>query len=363
MSPPHAPRPQPDFDVRLLDYDLPDRLIAQTPAERRENARLLVVDRRADDFRHARVSDLPDQLRPGDLLVLNDTRVLPARFFLRRHSGGRVEGLFLEECEPGRWTVMLRNAQRCSPGEVLHFDIDTEAPWRVTLAGREDAGRWLVAVDPAADANTVLGAVGSAPLPPYIRRSPAESDATRAADLDRYQTVYARRPGAVAAPTAGLHLSEALLARLASRGVERTFVTLHVGAGTFKPIETDHLSDHRMHVERFDLPVAAAEAIAACRRRGGRVVAVGTTAVRVLEHCAAPDGAVAPGSGTTDIFLYPPYAPRVVEALLTNFHLPRSTLLALIMAFAGVERTQQAYARAIESDYRFYSFGDAMLIL
>ncbi|RJP33377.1 MAG: tRNA preQ1(34) S-adenosylmethionine ribosyltransferase-isomerase QueA [Phycisphaerales bacterium] len=353
----------PGFDVRLLDYDLPERLIAQTPAERREDARMMVVDRAREALHHARVRDLPSHLTAGDLLVLNDTRVLPARLCLRRATGGRVEGLFIEEQEPGRWTVMLRSAKRCKAGEVLEFVAPERVPWHIVLASKANGGLWEVRLSPATEAQTVLLRVGAAPLPPYIRRPMAGDESTRRADIERYQTVYARAAGAVAAPTAGLHLTEALLAQLGERGVQTAFVTLHVGLGTFKPIETGLLADHRTHAERFELPGETAAAIDACRSRGGRVVAVGTTTVRVLEHCAQADGTVRPQSGATDVFIYPPYTPRVVNALLTNFHLPRSTLLALVMAFAGIELTRRAYASAVESDYRFYSYGDAMLLL
>lgn len=352
------------FPIEELDYALPAELIAQTPPARREEARLLVVDRAADTIRDRVIVDLPDLLRPGDLLVLNDTKVLPAKFTARRKTGGAVPGLFVEEESPGRWRVLLEGSKRLRTGDILAIDSPVGSGASMELLTRHDGGDWFVHVSAAGTAEEILNQVGQTPLPPYIRRGTHDGNADQI-DRGRYQTVYAQRPGAVAAPTAGLHFTEPLLDRLRAVGVDVACVTLHVGLGTFKPIIADDLSKHVMHAERYDLPTATAEAVNACRGRGGRVVAVGTTSVRVLESSAAlcDSRMIHPGGGSTALLIYPPYEFRVVDVLLTNFHLPKSTLLALVMAFAGVERTRRVYAHAIEQRYRFFSFGDAMLIL
>lgn len=367
------------FSIADLDYDLPPERIAQQPAPERDAARLLVLDRASESLLDLGIRDLPDLLRPTDLLVLNDTKVLPARFHTRRRSGGVVSGLFVREESLGVWHVLLEGSRRLKHEESLRVECGRECAVELCITERLGDGLWRVTVEgdcggqpaagvPAAD---VLARIGETPLPPYIRR-PATDPVTcdRSAtgdgvDRDRYQTVYARQAGAVAAPTAGLHFTEALLERLRGRGVETSWITLHVGPGTFKPISADDLGQHAMHSEWYQLPAATAAAIAACRARRGRVVAVGTTSVRVLETCA--EALVQPEpkeqSGETDIFIYPPYRFRAVDGLLTNFHLPRSTLLALVMAFAGTARIREAYAHAMEEGYRFYSYGDAMLIL
>ena len=351
------------FPIEELEYVLPAELIAQAPPARREDARLLVVDRAADTIRDRCIVDLPDLLRPGDLLVLNDTKVLPAKFTARRNTGGAVPGLFVEEESPGRWRVLLERSKRLRTGDILAIDSAGDPPVSMELLTRHDGGDWFVHVSAAGTVEEILNHVGQTPLPPYIRRGTHDWNSDQL-DRDRYQTVYAQRLGAVAAPTAGLHFTEPLLARLRDRGIITAFVTLHVGLGTFKPIVVDDLSLHMMHTERYDLPTATAEAVNACRGRGGRVVAVGTTTVRVLESSAAlcDSRTIHTGDGSTTLLIYPPYEFRVVDVLLTNFHLPKSTLLALVMAFAGVEHTRRAYAHAIEQRYRFFSFGDAMLI-
>lgn len=355
-----------------FDYDLPDERVAQAPAARREGARLLVVRRGAPDApaEHGRVHDLVERLAPGDLIVVNDTRVRRARIVARRATGGRVECLLVERIEEERersvWRALCKPAAKLKPGEVLEADGA-----RVVARERErrpDGGVdlfWrveLLEADGAVptDDEALVERVGRVPLPPYVRRDAGEDDARR------YQTVYARRPGAVAAPTAGLHLSDELLAALAERGVERTSVTLHVGPGTFRPVEVEDPRDHPMHAERYEVTADARAAIERCRARGGRVVAVGTTVVRTLCAARDPDGLPAVGRGSTDLFLYPgsPDARRLdaVDALLTNFHLPRSTLLMLVAALLGTERTLALYREAVTREYRFYSFGDAMLL-
>ncbi len=337
----------------VLDYELPPELIAQEPCPERDRARLMVLRRSDATIRHHVFADLPELLNPGDLLVLNDTRVLPARLLGRRErTGGKWEGLFLRDHADGSWELMCQTRGYPDVGEVVAVE---PGPLRLTLVGRTPERHWLMRPDRDGPPQGLLGRHGLVPLPPYIRKGRAEEG-----DRERYQTVYARRAGAVAAPTAGLHFTPRLFERLSERGVGRAFVTLHVGAGTFQPIQVEDVTRHRMHVEWGEVPEATAEAIRACRARGGRVVAIGTTTVRVLETAAA--GELRPWAGETDLFIYPPYRFRVVDALVTNFHLPRSTLLLLVGAFAGVDLLRAAYRTAVEQRYRFYSYGDAMLI-
>jgi S-adenosylmethionine:tRNA ribosyltransferase-isomerase len=353
------------FDIADLDYCLPAELIAQQPPPSREDARLLVVNRATSSLSDAQIVDLPDLLSAGDLLILNDTKVLPARVFARRMTGGVVAGLFVREEAPGRWEVMLQGSRRLRVGERLCVAAITGGPIELELIESLGEGHWVVEVDSPGPAEEVLARIGRAPLPPYIRRD-SSADPRDLEDRERYQTVFAQRPGAIAAPTAGLHLTRPLLDAIRTRGIETAFVTLHVGAGTFKPISADRLDDHIMHSECYDLPQCTADAVRACRDRGGRVIAVGTTSVRVLESAAVGPGAdrtVEPRAGVTDLFIFPPYQLQVVDAMLTNFHLPRSTLLALVMAMGGIDYTRRAYEHAVRERYRFYSYGDAMLIL
>ena len=340
------------FDAHQLDYELPAGHIAQAPLAEREAARLLCVPRGGGALRHLRVRDLPELLAPS-LLVLNDTRVIPARLLGHKPSGGQVELLLVERTSPPgvieRWTVLgrgLRVGLHVSFGDAaLHARViaQHERVFEVELGAVEGVG-------------AAVARIGRVPLPPYITRDPSESD------HDRYQTVYAAHDGAVAAPTAGLHMSEALLSALRARGHEVAFVTLHVGPGTFAPLRSDDLCAHAMHPERYDVPEATALAVLRAREQGRQVLAVGTTVVRTLEAAADASGALQAGAGSTSLFLYPPYRFRVVDALMTNFHLPRSTLLALVMAFGGIEPVRHAYRTAVDAGYRFYSYGDAMLL-
>jgi len=334
------------------DFELPREQIAQHPLPRRDASKLLCLSRGTGDVRHDTVRNLPDLLRAGDLLVVNATRVVPARLHGRRETGGRVEALLLgpEPGDPGRFRARIKISGRLRPGIKFCFGSDVEAE----VAQVADDGEVVLLFGPGADPY----AAGHPPLPPYIARPGAPT----AEDHERYQTVFARVPGAVAAPTAGLHLSEALLERLDAAGVERAEIVLHVGLGTFQPLRETDLASGRLHPERFELPPPAAEAIARTRQRGGRVVAVGTTTTRVLETQASGDGRVSAGSGTTRLFLKPGDPFRVVDALLTNFHLPRSSLLLLVAAFAGREPVLSAYREAVAANYRFYSYGDAMLV-
>ena len=344
--------------VRDFHFDLPEDRIAGRPAEPRDAARLFVHDRAADRTWHRHVRDLPEFLAPGDLLVLNDTRVLPHRLIGRRRSGGRVELLILER-HGAEARGYVKPARKIRVGEPIVLEGG-----RVLADPREALGdglfQWSLSAPHDASVDVAVEAVGRAPLPPYIRRSDEEDPRV---DRHRYQTIYAKRPGAVAAPTAGLHFTPALLDALAARGVERTFVTLHVGEGTFAPIRVDDVERHDMHSEVYELPESAATAVERTRRAGHRVVAVGTTSARVLESRVTDQRLVTPGAGETRLFLFPGRPLRVVDALLTNFHLPESTLLMLVAAFAGRERILRLYREAIELGYRFYSYGDAMLLL
>ncbi len=352
------------FRLADLDYDLPQTLIAQAPAERRDSSRLLIVDRPSGTLRDASFSDLPESLRSGDTLVINDTRVVPAKITARRGTGARIGGLFVREWQIGRWELLLQGRGRLRQGETLAL-VDPASDERVAsleLTESRGEGHWLATVEPAVTAEALLTRVGRTPLPPYIRRD-AIGDPRDAQDRQRYQTVYARQAGAVAAPTAGLHFTEPMLHALGHAGLSVVRTTLHVGLGTFAPIKVDRLETHEMHREWYDLSPDAAAVINRGRRAGHRIIAVGTTSVRVLETCANSDGTVAAGSGWTDLFCYPPYRFKAVDVLLTNFHLPRSTLLALIMAFAGIGLTRHAYRHAVDRGYRFFSYGDAMLIV
>lgn len=338
----------------FFDYGLPAELIAQEPPPERDQARLLVARRADTSLAHRKIADLPDLLEPGDLLVVNNTRVVPARLLGRRErTGGKWEGLFLRELPDGSWELLCQTRGWLQEGETIQIE---PGPLQLELIGRSE-GHWLVRPRPVGSAVELLQRFGQVPLPPYIRKGREQ-----AGDRERYQTVYAAAPGAVAAPTAGLHFTPALLERLAQRGVETAFVTLHVGLGTFQPVQVADYRQHPMHAEWGELPPATVEAIDACRARGRRVVAVGTTTVRVLETVAAT-GALRPWSGETRLYIHPPYEFKVIDALLTNFHLPRSTLLLLVGALAGSDFLRRAYNTAIEQRYRFYSYGDAMLIV
>lgn len=330
-----------------LDYELPEGRIAQRPCEARDGARMLVLER--GGIAHSTILELPERMRPA-LFVVNDTRVLPARLFGRKASGGKVELLLLERTGPSgtreRWTALGRASKPIREGADLDLGI-----LRAKVLERHE-GHLVIELEGDAPIEELLERAGHVPLPPYIRR-PDE-----ALDRERYQTVFAAAPGAVAAPTAGLHFSRALVAAMEERGHRFARVTLHVGAGTFRPVTAPRLEDHRMHSERYAVPDSTVSAIASAKREGRPVVAVGTTVVRTLES-----GELVAGEGRTDLFVLPGFEFRVIDALLTNFHLPRSTLLALVMAFAGVEHVRAAYAEAVRAGYRFFSYGDAMLIV
>jgi S-adenosylmethionine:tRNA ribosyltransferase-isomerase len=331
-------------------YSLPAELIAQFPASPRTASRLLHLDGASGALRDLRFTDLPSLLRAGDLLVFNDTRVIPARVHGRKDSGGRVEVLIERIRDARRVLAQVRASKPPKPGQKLALEGDVTAE----VLGREGEF-YELAFDGETPVAETLERIGHVPLPPYIAR-PDETT-----DRERYQTVYARHRGAVAAPTAGLHFDAAMLAALEAQGVQRAFVTLHVGAGTFQPVRVDDIREHRMHAEFLSAPQATCDKIKAAKQEGRRVVAVGTTVVRALET-AARDGTIAPYEGETDIFIYPGYRFRVVDALLTNFHLPESTLLMLVCAFGGTVSVLGAYRHAVKEKYRFYSYGDAMFV-
>lgn len=347
-------------ELKIIDYQLPRELIAQQPLPVRSSARLLVIDREREEIRHASIMDLPELLRAGDLLVANDSRVLPARLMGRRVStGGRWEGLFLSvEDSTGLWCLLAHSRGRLEIGErVVLIDRSGVDAYEIELIAKKDGGIWQARAITTLPATEVLVQVGRVPLPGYIRRGIAD-----AADHDRYQTIFAQHDGSAAAPTAGLHFTPELIDSLLIRGITTARVTLHVGVDTFRPISVERIEDHPMHCEWGDCPEKTAMAVRHCRSSGGRVVAIGTTAVRVLET-AAISGEIEPWKGTTRLFIRPGFQFRSVDCLLTNFHLPRTTLLLLVSALAGSDLLKRAYQEAIMKEYRFLSYGDAMLVL
>lgn len=344
-----------------FEYNLPPGLIAQEPPARRTDARMMVLHRAEGRWEHRRVSELPDFLRADDLLVMNDTKVIPARLFgIKETSGGRVELLLVEEIAPNDWISLCRTATRPKPMMVFRLASGKIRGQVLTL---EPGGRIRIRLQAPRPVREILEEEGLPPLPPYIKRPDAVTPDTPR-DRERYQTVYARVPGAIAAPTAGLHFTPELLAEIDRRGVTRAMVTLHVGPGTFKPVKTDTIEAHTMESERYDLSAETAEAVSQAKAARGRVIAVGSTSVRTLETVAAEhDGSIVAASGRSSIFIHPPYTFRVVDAMLTNFHLPKSTLIMMVSALAGREFILAAYADAIREQYRFYSYGDCMLIV
>jgi len=347
-----------------FDYELPEELIAQHPAERRDASRMLVVERASGTWRDGLFSELPSELRAGDCLVVNNTRVFPARLVGRRvPSGGRVELLLVRELGergPGVWEALARPARRLEAGARVEFGGGRLAAEVVAVSPSAD-GRRALRFEPAEDFDALLEELGEMPLPPYIRRG-GRGDAVRAEDRVRYQTIFAAPRGAIAAPTAGLHFTTHVAEQLRARGVSIVELTLHVGYGTFAPVRVEDLSEHRVEPERFELGEEAADSINRARGAGGRVVAVGTTSVRALESVADGGGRVRAGGGETGLTITPGREFRATDALITNFHLPRSSLLVLVAAFAGRELVLAAYRHAVRARYRFYSYGDCMLI-
>jgi S-adenosylmethionine:tRNA ribosyltransferase-isomerase len=349
---------------RLADYDyeLPTELIASHPAERRDQARLLVVHRDSGRIEHRSIADLPEYLRPGDALVLNDTRVLPARLFgVRTATGGKWEGLFLRLTDQGDWQLLSQTKGKLQPGETVTISPayvpDSPLKLDLVLKEKQDDGIWTATPQSSKSHIELLQQFGALPLPPYIKKTLANET-----DDERYQTTYGVHPGSVAAPTAGLHFTPELLDRCRAAGAETHTVTLHVGIGTFRPITAEKLDEHIMHAEWCELSDAVATKLRNAKESRGRVVAVGTTSVRTLES-AARSGTIQQFCGETNLFIRPPYEFRAVDVLLTNFHLPKSSLLVLVSTFAGRELIRAAYAEAIRENYRFFSYGDAMLLV
>ncbi|XBS70808.1 tRNA preQ1(34) S-adenosylmethionine ribosyltransferase-isomerase QueA [Acerihabitans sp. KWT182] len=343
--------------MRVADFsfELPEALIARYPQPERSACRLLTLDGPSGGMTHGVFTDLLERLVPGDLLVFNNTRVIPARLYGRKLSGGKIEVLVDRVLDDHRVLALVRASKSPKPGAVLLLGDDESIT--ATMVARRDA-LFELRFDDERDVLTLLNAAGHIPLPPYIHRPDEE------ADRELYQTVYSERPGAVAAPTAGLHFDRPLLDALRDKGIEMAFVTLHVGAGTFRPVRVENIEQHAMHSEYAEVPQSVVDAVLACKRRGNRVVAVGTTSVRSLESAAQAAGqaTIAPFFGDTDIFIYPGYRFRIIDALVTNFHLPESTLIMLVSAFAGYGHTMAAYHEAVAKEYRFFSYGDAMFI-
>ena len=338
-----------------FDYHLPPELIAQQPLPQRDQSRLLVLDRANGSIRHSTFSRLPDHLSPGDCLVLNDSRVLPAAFRANRSTGGNIQGLFLSQSQ-GLWQVMLRPSARLRQGESLDL---LGYPGQLILTDSLGKGQWSARVEPSAPVLQILEQIGHTPLPPYIKRQPNCDDPS---DRQRYQTIFAQQPGSVAAPTAGLHFNQKMFNSLQAKGINKAYLTLHVGLGTFAPITAENIDQHRMHSEYFSISADTVSMIQAARSTGHRRVAVGSTSLRVLESASAT-GKLTPQQGCTDIYIKPGYKFAATDAMLTNFHVPRSTLLVLVCALASPELIFEAYQQAIDRKYRFYSYGDAMLIL
>jgi len=340
--------------VKDFDYLLPQELIARHPANQRDESRLMLLNRSTGEIGEDRFGNIAAHLSPGDLLVMNDTRVIPARIFGHRESGGKVEIFLVRRTagDPECWSCLLRASKKFREGQSIILAEGMTA----IIGARQGDDSWQIEFRGIEPFEAWLEREGHIPLPPYLQREDDEQD------RERYQTVYARTPGAVAAPTAGLHFTRQLLTGLEGKGIETARLTLHTGLGTFLPVRVERVQEHRIHTEQYSLPKATADAVRAAKARGNKVVAVGTTTARTLEYAADNDGTVRAGDGEADIFIYPGYRFKVVDALVTNFHLPESTLLMLVSAFAGRERVMEAYREAVRRGFRFYSYGDAMLI-
>ena len=336
-----------------FDYHLPEELIAQEPIKRRDQSRLMVVNKNNDQIRHRIFQDILDYLKPGDVLVMNNSKVLPARIFgIKTATGAKIEVLLLRQIAPNRWETLVKPGKKAKIGEKLDFG---QGLMTGTIIDHTEVGGRVIEFSYQEPFLQVLERIGTMPLPPYIKK-PLD-------DQKRYQTVYARQEGSAAAPTAGLHFTLELLENIRNRGIQTETVLLHVGLGTFRPVQVENVLEHKMHEEYFEISHQAAETINQAKKRGGRVIAVGTTSVRCLESSSTEEGIVQPGSGLTNIFIYPGYQFKVIDGLITNFHLPKSTLLMLVSALAGRDKMLAAYQQAVQERYRFFSFGDAMLII
>lgn len=340
--------------VKVSDFDfvLPDELIAQTPIEPRDHSRLLVVFKDREGWEDRMFKNIVDYINPGDLLILNNTRVIPARLYGTKGTGAVIEVLLLTPKGPGRWEVLVRPGKKMKPGEEVIFG---EGLLKGTVIDYTDFGGRVMEFSYEGNFDEIIDQLGEMPLPPYIT--------TRLEDPERYQTIYAVKRGSAAAPTAGLHFTEELFQALREKGVQIGYVTLHVGLGTFRPVQVDEIEEHEMHSEFYEVSPEIADLINTTRQRGGRIITVGTTATRTLETVADDQGVVHPGNGWTNIFIYPGYRFKVVNGLITNFHLPKSTLIMMISAFVGTDKIRQAYEYAVQERFRFFSFGDAMMMI
>jgi S-adenosylmethionine:tRNA ribosyltransferase-isomerase len=346
-----------------FDYYLPSELIAQKPADSRSSSRMLVLDRSKGSMADNSFGDITQYLHKNDCLVINNTKVIPARFYAKKSTGAAIEGLFLS-LEQGNWKTMLKNSSKLKEGQIISLlDRDKNIFCPAKVQTKLDEGQWLISPQSSLPADQILEAIGFTPLPPYIKRP--EPVLRHQEDSQRYQTVYARHNGAIAAPTAGLHFTPEILAKVAALGVTIAQVTLHVGAGTFLPVKTEKLEEHKIHSEEYCIDEPNAAIINNSINSGGRIIAVGTTSVRTLETvaAAAKGRKIIPSKGSTNLFILPGFKFQITDAMITNFHLPKSTLLALVAAFAGMETTLKAYRHAVEQKYRFYSYGDCMLIV
>jgi S-adenosylmethionine:tRNA ribosyltransferase-isomerase len=342
------------MNLANFQYELPPNLIAQYPSRERDRSRLMVVHRDTGSLEHRTFCDLAEYLREGDVLVINDTRVLKARLVGKKETGGKVEVLITERVEDQTWRCMVKRARSISPGTMVFFGDGL----RGQFLGRDETGSWRIQFHCTGDLYEVIDRWGQVPLPPYIKR-----EGPLPLDEERYQTIFATRPGSIAAPTAGLHITQSLLDGIRGREVSVVPITLHVNVGTFSPVRTERVEDHKMAPEYFEIGAGTAEAINMAKRKGGRIVALGTTTTRSLESAVDARGELAATAGYSDLFIYPPYRFRMVDALVTNFHLPATTLLLLVSAFATAELIMKAYREAVRRKYRFFSYGDGMLIL
>ena len=349
------------MDIEKLNYHLPAELIAQRPAPNRSDSRMLVLDRSADSLLDSKFSQIAQFIKKGDCLVINNTKVLPARFFAQKKTGAKIEGLFIA-VQDNKWKVMLKNSARVKIGDTLNLlDRSKNQFCTAVIISKLSDGQWLIKPESSLPALQILETIGFAPLPPYIKRTDPASQ--HQLDTNRYQTVYAKQNGAIAAPTAGLHFTPEILEQIKEKGVSIAQITLHVGQGTFLPVKTQTLQEHKIHSEQYSIAAQNAGIINETISRGGKIFAVGTTAVRTLETVAQKYGKITAAQGQTTLFITPGFEFKITDALITNFHLPKSTLLALVAAFAGLDKILAAYKHAVDKKYRFYSYGDCMLIL
>lgn len=346
------------MNISEFDYVLPENLIAQMPADKRQNSKMLVLDKQNKTIEHRHFFDIVDYIDPNSILVLNNTKVLPARLYGTKDTGAKIEVFLLESKENKNWSCLIKPSKRVKPDTII--TISDELKVR-PIKRLEDDGEWLVELIYDGDLFDILHKVGNIPLPPYIERK-LKTEEIKQFDMERYQTVYAKDEGSVAAPTAGLHFTEEILQKLKDKGVEIAYVTLNVGLGTFRPVKCDNVLDHKMHSETYEITKEAAEQINRAKANGKKLVAVGTTTVRTLETAFQKLGCIAPCNDHSELFIYPPYEFKVVDELITNFHLPKSTLLMLVSALAGKEFIFKAYNEAVQNEYRFFSYGDCMLI-